>query len=358
MKFAPLSLSLFVAACAASTPPPRSTPAPTHTDEAPSAHADATPARFDARLSLFDYPFAVQMRRFESQQQPLEMAYMDVRPEGEPTATVLLLHGKNFSGAYWERTARDLVAQGYRVVVPDQIGFGKSSKPTDYQYSFAEMASQTHDLLAELGIERALVVGHSMGGMLATRFSLMFPEETLGLALVNPIGLEDWSRVVPYRRVDEWYARELAKTAEGVRAYMRASYFDGQWAPAYEELAELQMGWTTSPDREQLAMVSALTYDMIFTQPVVHDFEALRVPTLLIIGTRDRTALGKGAVNEALRAELGRYDRLGRAAQAAIPGAELVEIEGVGHIPQVESYERYFAALAAFAGAHTSAAAE
>lgn len=63
----------------------------------------------------------------KSQQQTLEMAYMDVRPERANGTAVLLLHGKNFSGAYWERTIRALTAGGYRVIVPDQIGFGSSS---------------------------------------------------------------------------------------------------------------------------------------------------------------------------------------------------------------------------------------
>ncbi len=306
---------------------------------------------FDARLSSYDYPFDVGVRTVEAQRQRLEMAFMDLRPEEPNGRVVLLLHGKNFSGAYWERTARDLASRGYRVVMPDQIGFGKSSKPTNYQYSFAAMAHQTRALLDELGIGEAAVVGHSMGGMLAARFSLMYPERTTRLALVNPIGLEDWQAVVPYAPVDELLAGELAKTPERVRAYMQQSYFDGSWAPEYDALAELQVGWSVSPDREVLAYVAALTADMIFTQPVVHDFERISVPTLLLIGTRDRTALGKARVSEEVREALGRYDRLGRAAAAAIPGAELVELDGVGHVPQVEAYAEYISSLIRFLGA-------
>lgn len=330
-------LTSFAVGCGASTPPP--------VDD---ARGETEPSRFDARLSLYEYPFEVQVRAFEAQRQALEMAYMDVRPESPSGSTVLLLHGKNFSGAYWERTARDLVARGHRVVIPDQIGFGKSSKPTRYQYSFAAMATQTRALLDALEVDRVTVVGHSMGGMLATRFALMFPERAERLVLVNPIGLEDWQAVVPYAPVEALYEAELQKTPDAVRHYMRESYFDGRWEPEYDALAELQMGWTESPDREALAYVSALTADMIFTQPVVHDFGRLDVPTLLIIGTRDRTALGKGRVSAEVRETLGRYDRLGRAARDAIPNASLVELEGVGHIPQVEAYDDYIGALTRF----------
>lgn len=317
--------------------------------EPPEAVEAAPPSQevvYDARLSGVDYPFPVKTYAVKSQGQDLEMVYMDLEPAQPNGEAVVLLHGKNFSGAYWERTARALVDAGYRVVIPDQIGFGKSSKPVAYQYSLANMAFLTHGLLwEELGLERVAVVGHSMGGMVATRFALMYPVQTTELVLVNPIGLEDWSQVVPYQPVDVWYANELGKTPEKVQAYMQASYFDGNWEPAYDALAQLQMRWTESPDREQLAMVSALTYDMVFTQPVVQDFPRVQAPTTLIIGTRDRTALGKPFAPAEVRETMGRYEVLGKQTAEAIPNATLVELEGIGHIPQVEAWDAYIQAL-------------
>lgn len=329
--------NLFSADCRACEPTPAASP------------ANADPARFDARLSLYDYPYAVKLFAFESQKQLLEMAYMDVAPTGEPNGkTVLLLHGKNFSGAYWGRTISALTEQGYRVVAPDQVGFGKSSKPVHYQFSFQALARNTRALLGELGISSATVVGHSMGGMVASRFALMYPEISRQLVLVNPIGLEDWKRVVPYIDVQAWYRNELKKTPAGVRKYMQASYFDGQWKPAYDALADISMGWSESRDREQLAWVSALTYDMIFTQPVLYEFSRINTPTLLIIGDRDRTALGKPMVAAEVAATMGQYGELAKKTQAAIPGSELVLLEGIGHIPQFESWDTYIAALGDF----------
>ncbi|MGV3621023.1 MAG: alpha/beta fold hydrolase [Archangium sp.] len=281
--------------------------------------------RFDARLTDFEYPFPVSIFEFEGQQ----LAFMDVQPETPNGQTVLLLHGKNFSGASWERTARELLKRGYRVVMPDQIGFGKSSKPTAFQYSFAVLAHSTHELLMRRGISKAIVVGHSMGGMVATRFTVMFPDAVTRLVLVNPIGLEDWSAVVPYAPVSVAYREELARTPDQVRQYMSESYFDGKWEPAYDAFAAIQLGWATSADKPTLAMVSALTADMVFTQPVVNDFPRITAPTLLIIGTRDRTAIGKGRASAAVKPTLGRYDLLGKRANAAIPGSKLVEIDGV-----------------------------
>lgn len=300
--------------------------------------------RFDARLTDFPYPFPVSFFEVDGQQ----LAYMDVLPEKPNGETVLLLHGKNFSGASWERTAKELLSRGYRVVMPDQIGFGKSSKPTAFQYSFAALANSTNELLKSRGIEHAIVVGHSMGGMVATRFTLMFPNVVKKLVLVNPIGLEDWSASVPWVPVDVSYREELARTPDQVRKYMSDSYFDGKWEPAYDEFAAIQLGWATSGDKPTLAMVSALTTDMVFTQPVVHDFPRINVPTLLIIGTRDRTAIGKGRASAEVKPTLGRYDLLGKTTNAAIPGSKLVEIDGVGHIPQLEAWDRYLEALTDF----------
>jgi pimeloyl-ACP methyl ester carboxylesterase len=308
----------------------------------------AAPPAYDARLTQYAYPYSVHIHQVEAQEQHLEMAYMDV-PAAKPNGrTVVLLHGKNFSGAYWAPTIRALSAEGYRVIVPDQIGFGKSSKPERFQYTFQQLADLTRTLLDRLGIKTAAVVGHSMGGMLGVRFALQFPERVDRLVLVNPIGLEDWKRWVPYKTIEENYRSELAATPDSVRAYMRENYFAGQWKPEYEALVEIPVGWMNGPDRPRIAMTAALTTDMAFTQPVVYELGDLKVPTLLIIGQRDRTALGKAAASPEVKARLGHYPELGRHAKESIPGAQLVEIADAGHLPQVEEFDAYLRALTGF----------
>ena len=267
-------------------------------------------------------------------------------PSAEPNGrTVLLLHGKNFSAAAWASSIAFLSERGFRVIAPDQIGFGKSSKPTAYQFSFAGLAANTRALLASLGIERCAVVGHSMGGMLATRYALAYPEHTERLVLVNPIGLEDYAALSPYRNLDDWYQDELKLNPDKIREYQKGAYYAGNWNAAYEALAKLQMNMTQHPDYARVAWCSARLYDMIFTQPVVHDLPRLTVPTGLIIGTRDKTALGKPFAKPEVAATMGDYTQLGKRARDAIPGAKLIEIEGVGHIPQVEAPDRYRDAL-------------
>ena len=303
----------------------------------------------DAKLTGFAYPFEVKELPVTEQGKTLTMAYMDLKPEGAANGkTALLLHGKNFSGAYWERTAKELAARGFRVVMPDQMGFGKSSKPTDIQYSFQMMAAQTKTLLDHLKVEKAGVIGHSMGGMVATRFALMYPAVTEKLVLVNPIGLEDWKRKIPYQSIDAATAAEMKKGPKDVKEYMRTVYFDGKWKDEYDPLIEIQAGWLKGPDKEVMARVSAMTSEMVITQPVLYEFPDVKAPTLLIIGERDRTAIGKNLVSKEVAATMGQYQDLGKAAVQAIPGAKLVALPGVGHAPQVEAFEEYLKALEDF----------
>jgi pimeloyl-ACP methyl ester carboxylesterase len=315
---------------------------------AATASAPVPEGAIDAEATNYGYPFDVKFHRFEAQRQPLSMAYFDVAPETPNGKTVVLLHGKNFSAAYWAPTIRSLTRHGYRVIAPDQIGFGKSSKPGAYQYSFAELAGNTRALLAAAGISNSIVVGHSMGGMLAVRYALLFHDNTEKLVLVDPIGLEDYGAVLPHRSVDELYRRELSQTPDKLRAYETKAYFGGQWKPDYEELVALPAGWIRHPDYPKVAWAAALTADMILTQPIVHDLPRLRVPTLLIIGQRDRAAVGKDAAPPEIADKLGDFPTLGKKAARAVQGAKLVEIPDAGHLPQVEAFPIYEKALLDF----------
>jgi pimeloyl-ACP methyl ester carboxylesterase len=90
---------------------------------------------------------------------------------------------------------------------------------------------------------------------------------------------------------------------------------------------------------------SALIYDMIFTQPVLYEFGRLRVPTLLLIGEKDNTAIGKDIAPPDVKARLGDYPKLARRTAQAIPGAALVLFPELGHAPQMQDPERFHAAL-------------
>jgi pimeloyl-ACP methyl ester carboxylesterase len=301
---------------------------------------------YGPELEGFAYPYPVSRFEFTSQRQTMQMAYMDVRPAQPNGRVVVLLHGKNFCAATWGETIAALVAAGYRTVAPDQIGFCKSTKPRSYQYSFQQLALNTHALLRSLGLQRTTVLGHSTGGMLAVRYALMYPQESEQLVLANPIGLEDWkARGVPPIALDDWYARELKVTADSIRRYEREVYYAGTWQARYEPWVDMLAGLNAGPARELVAWNSAAIYDMIFTQPVLYEFPLIRVPTLLMIGDKDTTAIGREQASPEVRATLGHYPELGRRAAAQIPQARLVEFPELGHAPMIQDPEQFQRAL-------------
>lgn len=295
-------------------------------------------------LENVKYAYPVKYFPINTEGQNLRMAYMDVLPTQNANGrTVVLFHGKNFAGYYWTHVIKGLAARGFRVIVPDQIGFGKSSKAF-LHYSFHQMAKWNRELLESINVSRSVILGHSMGGMLATRYALMYPDRTEKLLLENPIGLEDYRAFVPYTSTEGQYATELKATAESVRKYYQTSYFT-RWKPEYEELVRIAGGVSLSGDFPRYAKVAAMTFTMIYEQPVVHEFANLKVPTVLYIGKQDRTIVGKGLLSAAQQTQYGQYSVLGKQTAAKIPGAKLVEFNECGHIPHLEVPTEFMVAL-------------
>ena len=294
-------------------------------------------------LENVDYPFTVNFLPLNVEGQDLRMAYMDIKPENPNGKTLMLFHGKNFGGYYWTNVIKALSTKGYRVLVPDQIGFGKSSKPF-INYSFHRLAALNKQLLDSLGIQKVVLMGHSMGGMLATRFALLFPERTAQLILENPIGLEDYRRFVPNVSPEAMYQTELKTTPESVKRYYESSYFV-QWKPEYDELVRIASGVSGSSEFPRYAKVAALTSQMIYEQPVVYEFPLLKVPVLLLIGTQDKTIVGKARLKSEDQKKYGRYDHLGKQTASKIPGAGLIEFSNSGHIPHLEIPDEFLKAL-------------
>ncbi len=298
---------------------------------------------YGARLEGFDYPHPVQIHRLTSQKIAMEMAYMDVRPVRANGRTVVLLHGKNFCAATWGGTIAALTGAGYRVIAPDQVGFCKSTKPRNYQYSFEQLAANTRSLLQALDLPRVTVMGHSMGGMLATRFALTFPDMTEQLVSVNPLGLEDGrAKGVPWASVDESYKAALNTTAASIKSYQQSVYYNGIWKPEYDKWVEMQAGMFRGPGKEIVAWNSALTSQMIATQPVVYELERLSMPVLLMIGDKDTTGRSNRTPPGVVT---GDFPAMSAAAAKRIPRTKLVRFADMGHSPQIQGPARFHAAL-------------
>lgn len=293
------------------------------------APADVTPGSIT--YDEIAYPHAVSYIPLVVYGQDVRMAYMDVAPVGVPNGRVIvLLHGMNFGGFYFARPIEALRNAGFRVIVPDQIGFGRSSKPI-IPYNFHDMARNTRNLLQKVGVTRAVIFGHSMGGMLTARFASSYPDMVERAVICNAIGMTDirWSGT--WNTADDAYKTTMAQSNDqnwaGFYATIRR-YFPGvPWTPEYEKFVRILYAPSLSADWPRLAMVRAIYRQMPFLDPVIHDWEHIKARTLVIGGEKDYDD----------------YPEHARRAAKLIPNAEMVLIPGAGHVPHIqapESFER------------------
>ena len=291
------------------------------------------------------YPHPVSFLQVEIAGHVVRMAFMDVAPAGPAKGTVLLFHGKNFASDYWAPAIKGLRDARWRVIAPDQIGFGKSSK-SDLRYTFDMLAGSTVVLLDALGVRDAHVIGNSMGGMVAVHFTRLNPSRVTRLVLENPLGLEDYTSTIPPQTTDNLIKLEMAQTEDSYRRFVR-SYFP-VWRDDYLSFIRVFVGVQASAEYPRFAKVSALTYQMIHEQPILAALPTIKVPTLLVIGQRDRTVFGRRFAPPEVVKDLGNFPVLGKAAAKAMPNARLIEIDEAGHVPHLEVPEKFLAAVTAF----------
>lgn len=284
-----------------------------------------------------EYPYPVSFLPLTLYGQDVRMAYMDVKPEGRPNGrTAVLFHGMNFGGFYFDGPINLLRKEGFRVVVPDQIGFGRSSKPV-IPYNWNDLANNTRKLLQSLGVSKAVVIGHSGGGMLAARFAASYPDMTERVVLYNPIGLTDSRYQMPWQTADESYKRMMAMSQDQLYSQSSAAihrYFHtpGAWKPEYEKFVRILYAPTLSADWPRLAMVRVLLGQMTYQDPVVYDWPKIKVKALVLGGAEDTPDFPERAKHIA----------------DTIPGAELALLPGLGHVPHIQAPEVFNAALLKF----------
>ncbi len=317
-----------------------------------SASAAAQPADEPLGIALegWPYPFPVRWREFDLDGQTVRQAYMDLAPTTAPNGrTALLLHGRNFPASYWEGVMRALAGAGWRVVATDQIGFGRSSKP-DLAYTFDMLARNTAVLLDGLGVARVDLVGHSLGGMLAVRFTRTYPGRVRRLVLESPVGLEDYRFTVPPVTDRFLYDREYSLSADAYRSFLRDTYSLSLPPEAVEPFVVLRERLKGSGEYPRWVKSFVQTYQMIHDQPVVHEYPLVRTPTLFIMGANDHNAPGKPYTTPELAAGMGRNAENAVRIAATMPDARVLVLDGVGHMPHLERPERFDAAVLGFLG--------
>lgn len=173
--------------------------------------------------------------------------------------------------------------------------------------------------------------------MLAARYALMYPSNTSALVMVNPLGLEDWKTLgVPYQSIDLSWVTENATTAASIKAYELVTYYVNVWKPEYDVWVTMLANIYYGSKRAEFTYNQAQTTDMIYTQPVIYEFGLIKPRTLLMIGDKDNTAIGKAWSPPAVQAVIGNYSVIGPRAASLIPNASLVQFPDLGHAPQIE----------------------
>ena len=306
-------------------------PAPTPTDVKPgSITCDECP-----------YPYPSKYLDIRVYSQDVRISYMDVAAQGTANGrTVVLLHGNNFGGFYFKAVIDALTKDGFRVIVPDQIGYGRSSKPIA-PYNFNSQARNTFLILQKERIERAMVVGHSMGGMLAARLATQYPKTIERVVIYNPIGLTDGRFDRPMQFIDESYQQTLKSDYQSIRAGLSryVAHNPKAWNADFETYTRIRYSWTLSADWPRLAMVQALIGQMLYADPVVYDWAHIQVSTLAFGGAEDML-LGPAARFQERMQYLAKTIPNGNGRALLLPG--------LGHVPHLEAPETVLPPLVAF----------
>ena len=321
-----LALSATLATAQTATNPPWPTP-------------DVKPGSISCEECPYPYPSAYLPLNLHGQD--LRLAYMDVAPQAPANGqTVLLLHGNNFGGFYFTPIIEALRQEGFRVVVPDQIGYGRSSKPA-MPYNFHDMAANTRKLLEALKIPRVMVVGHSMGGMAAARFATQNPEMTQRVVLYNPIGVNDARVGRRAPDVNETYKQTLNASYASIKGvlFRYVGHNPAAWNAQFESYARIRYAATLGSEWPRYAMAQALITQMLYVDQVVDDWARIQVPTLAFGGAEDLLA-GSAAV----------FQERMKFIAATVPNGNgrLLLLPGLGHVPHLEAPERTLPPLIAF----------
>jgi pimeloyl-ACP methyl ester carboxylesterase len=237
--------------------------------------------------------------------------------EGEP---VILLHGIPTWGYLWHRLL-PLTAGSYRIYIPDLLGFGYSDKRDDFDRSIARQAEAIDAWMEKVGIKRATVVGHDIGGGVALRLAVFFPRRVARLCLMNSVCYDSWpiEAVLQFgypetrRRLSAWTATLLLKQAlkMGFAASPPADLLDGLLAPYATEAGKLSL------------IRDAVALDTNQTMEIIPLLQWMTVPTLILWGEEDRF----------------QPVEYGERLAWDIPGAQLVRIKQVRHFAMIDRPE-------------------
>ncbi|WP_326670517.1 alpha/beta fold hydrolase [Streptomyces sp. NBC_01257] len=254
------------------------------------------------------------------------LAHDDLGPADGPLPPVVLVHGHPFNRTMWQRQAAVLVAAGRRVIVPDLRGYGESGVVPG-RTLLADFACDIAALLDHLGVARAVVGGVSMGGQIAMEFHRSYPGRVAALVLsdTSPAAETEDGKAFRNRLADRLLAEGMDGYADEVIGKMLAPYN----VTALPDVAAQVLGMMRGTDPEGAA---AALRGRAERPDYRGSLAGARVPVLVVVGADDFYTPVADA----------------RGLHELIPGAELVVIEGAGHLPGLERPEAFDEALVRF----------
>lgn len=251
---------------------------------------------------------------------------------GSGSDVVVLLHG--FTGAKEDFSDHldPLAGLGWRVIAPDLRGHGETSRPAgEDQYSFELMRADVEAFTDALGLDRFVLLGHSMGGVVAQRVALsgggrlrglVLMDTTHGASGMDPELVEAGIAVVRDQGID--VLADLLAEAPGVNS-----------TRAHQRLLRDREGFADFGDRKLRSvspdMFQVMARQLLDRPDLLDQVRSLTMPTLVMVGALDETYLGPS-----------------RRLAEAIESARLVEIPDAGHNPQFEAPERWLEAMTSF----------
>jgi len=246
---------------------------------------------------------------------------------------VVLLHGLGGDASNWYSTIGPLSTK-YRVIVPDQIGFGQSSKPL-INYRVATLVDFLDGFFKELKIDRASVVGNSLGGWTAAAFAIAHPEKVDRVILVDAAGL------TPDRPLDPRTLSALnPSTREGIKQVMSVVFYNKQ---IFDNPAVIDMLFTKKMETGDGYTIQRFIESVSRGEDLLDKTASqIKQPTLVVWGRED--ALVPLSMGEGFHKLIG--------------GSEMFVIDKCGHVPMIEQAEQFNTALMKFlAGEHVEGAA-
>lgn len=266
----------------------------------------------------------------------LDIAFVDSGGDGAP---IVFVHGLSSHLGFWEYQLPEL-AKTHRVLALDLPGYGASARP-DAPYTPPWYAEVVADWMFAVGVERATLVGHSMGGQVVMELALCHPERVERLVLAAPAGIETFTPGAGRFMKDYWTeARALDAGEEQTRANFSTQVFNRMDEGAERLLQErVRVGLSARFAGTSVAVSRSIAGMIDF--PVGERARAISAPTLIVFGADDRMIPNPVFTGGTPR-------NIAERAKAWIPGSTLVVIDGAGHTVHHDAPRTFNAALSEF----------